>query len=352
MDDTEIPSSNMLLYPTEDGKYRIQVRLSDGDLWLTQGEMAALFETTSQNINAHLADIYREGEVQQDATTRTLRVERLEGTRTVARSLQHHSLRATIAVGFRVRSTRGMRFRQWAIERLDAYLVKGFAMDDERLKSPPGAGHVDYFDELLQRIRDIRTSERRFYQKVLDIYATSTDYDANTEHAQRFFATVQNKLHWATHGHTAAEIINERANAQLPLMGLTTTQTAGVVRKADVIVAKNYLSKDELQVLQRLVTIYIDFAELQAMQRRPMAMRDWLAKVDEFLRLTGRELLDHVGSISKASADAKAEGELERYRHLQDALPRAVDADFDKATHQLKRPEPPKAGKRTPRTGP
>jgi hypothetical protein len=206
-----------------------------------------------------------------------------------------------------------------------------------RLKNPPGKGQIDYFDELLARIRDIRSSERRFYLKVLDIYATSVDYSPNTELTQAFFATVQNKMHWATHGHTAAEIIHQRANASQPLMGLQTTQANGVVRKEDAVVAKNYLSEDELNVLNRIVNLYIEYAELQALERKPMRMQDWISKLDEFLKSTGRQLLDHAGKISAETAKIKAEAEYENYRKQQDALPRAVDADFERVTRLIKK---------------
>jgi hypothetical protein len=247
-----------------------------------------------------------------------------------------------LAIGYRVRGHRGTQFRQWATARLSEYLVKGFAMDDERLRNPPGQGQTDYFDELLARIRDIRSSERRFYQKVLDIYATSVDYAPQTELAHQFFATVQNKMHWATHGHTAAEIVHERANAAQPFMGLQTTRPGGVVQKGDVSIAKNYLSGDELQVLNRIVNLYIEFAELQALERKPMRMQDWLSKLDEFLKITGRQLLDHAGQISATNAKDKAELEYAHYRQQQDLLPRAVDADFERVAKALKTMAPVK----------
>ena len=219
-------------------------------------------------------------------------------------------------------------------------------MDDERLKNPPGKGQKDYFDELLERIRDIRSCERRFYQKVLDIYATSVDYTANAEMSQQFFATVQNKMHWAAHGHTAAEVIHQRADAAQPLMGLKTTRPGKVIRQEDVSVAKNYLIEEELQTLNRIVSAYIEFAELQALDRKPMTMRDWIIKLDEFLKISGRELLDHAGKISAETARAKAEREYDRYRTLPDAQPRRVDADFEQAAKQLqKMPRPKKLKK-------
>jgi hypothetical protein len=252
-----------------------------------------------------------------------------------------------LAVGFRVRSHRGTQFRQWATARLSEYLVKGFTMDDERLKNPPGPGNTDYFDELLERIRDIRSSERRFYQKVLDIYATSVDYQHGA--SRSFFATVQNKMHFAVHGHTAAEIIHERADAKKPFMGIQTTRPGGVVRKADDAIAKNYLTEPELQVLHRIVNLYIEFAELQALERKPMTMRDWIDKLDEFLKASGRKLLDHAGTISAEVAKAKAEAEYAKYSALQDAQPRQVDADFERAAKQLQKPRPQRARKGNPR---
>jgi hypothetical protein len=267
---------------------------------------------------------------------------RREGTRKVKRNVEHYNLAAILAVGYRVHSHRGTQFRQWATARLTEYLVKGFTLDDERLKNPPGRGQTDYFDELLERIRDIRSSERRFYQKVLDIYATSVDYSPNTEISQQFFATVQNKMHWAAHGHTAAEVIHERADAAKPLMGLMTTRSGKIIRKEDVSIAKNYLNETELQTLNRIVNLYVEFAELQALSRKPMAMRNWIEKLDEFLKISGRELLDHAGNISAESAKLKAEMELDRYRVLADVRSRPVDADFEQAAKQLQKMRKPK----------
>ncbi len=283
---------------------------------------------------------------------------------------KHYNLEAIIAVGYRVRSHRGTQFRVWATQRLREYIVKGFTMDDERLKNPPGPGQTDYFDEQLERIRDIRSSERRFYQKVLDIYATSIDYAPDSEMSQRFFATVQNerprcrtrqqwdrrspplcrvlrrgragvaqKLHWAAHGHTAAELVHLRADAEKPLMGMSTTRPGAIVRKADISVAKNYLTEDELHALNRIVNAYLEFAELQAMNRRPLAMRDWITKLDDFLKLSDRDLLTHAGKVPAEAAQHKAEFEYNRYRKLIDAQPRSVDADFDRTLKDLqKRP--------------
>jgi hypothetical protein len=337
--------SELILYRTEDGRTRIQCRFEDETLWLTQAQIAELFQTTPQNITLHLKEIFADGELMEEATCKEYLQVRREGEREVTRSLRHYRLEVVLAVGFRVRSHRGTQFRQWAIERLNEYLVKGFTMDDERLKNPPGPGQRDYFDELLERVREIRASERRFYQKVLDIYATSVDYKADAELSQRFFATVQNKMHWATHGHTAAEVIHERANAEKPFMGLQTTRPGGGVRKGDASIAKNYLTPDELNVLNRIVSLYIGFAELQALDRRPMMMQDWVTKLDEFLKISGKELLDHAGSISAEAAKAKAEHEYAMYNALQDEKPRAIDAEFEKLAKQLEKP-PRKPGKK------
>ena len=273
-------ASSLILYQTDDGRTRVECRFDSDTLWLTQAQIADFFETTPQNITLHLKAIFSEGELVEGATCKDYLQVRVEGGREVSRSLRHYRLEAILAVGFRVRSPRGTQFRQWATARLTEYLVKGFTMDDERLKNPPGPGQVDYFDELLERIRDIRSSERRFYQKVLDIYATSVDYTPDAEQSKQFFATVQNKMHFATHGHTAAEVIAKRADADKPLMGLHSTRAGGVVRKDDVSVAKNYLTEDELQVLNRIVNVYLESAELQALDRRPMSMQNWISKLE------------------------------------------------------------------------
>ncbi len=347
MNEDPPPQSSIILYQTEDGRTRIQCRFENESIWLTQALIAELFQKDVRTINEHLVNIFDEGELAREATIRKFRIVRSEGGRGVAREIEHYNLPAILAVGYRVRSHRGTQFRQWATARLSEYLVKGFTMDDERLKNPPGKGQVDYFDELLERIRDIRSSERRFYQKVLDIYATSVDYTPNTEASQQFFASVQNKMHWAAHGHTAAELIHKRADAGRPLMGLKTTRPGGVVRKDDVSIAKNYLGEEELHALNRIVNAYLEFAELQALSRKPLSMRDWIAKLDEFLKLARRELLDHAGRISADDAKAKAELEYARYRRLLDAQPRKVDDDFDRAAKDVKKlPKPRKPGRK------
>jgi hypothetical protein len=346
MDNDETPKSDIILYQTEDGRTRIQCRFENETIWLTQALTAELFQKDVRTINEHLVNIFDEGELSREATIRNFRIVRIEGKREVSREIEHYNLAAILAVGYRVRSHRGTQFRQWATARLSEYLVKGFAMDDERLKNPPGKGHKDYFDELLERIRDIRSSERRFYQKVLDIYATSVDYTPKTEMSQEFFATVQNKMHWATHGQTAAEVIHQRADAGQPQMGLKSTRPGGVIRKDDVSIAKNYLDHEELQTLNRIVNAYLEFAELQALSRKPMTMADWIVKLDEFLKLTGRELLHHAGKISADDAREKAEAEYERYRRLLDSQPRRIDDDLDQAAKEIKKlPKPRKPRK-------
>lgn len=337
MSDEPLPQSEIILYQTEDGRTRIQCRLENETLWLTQALIGELFEKDVRTINEHLVNIFDERELQREATIRKFRIVRTEGKREVAREIEHYNLDAILAVGFRVRSHRGTQFRQWAIGRLNEYLVKGFTMDDERLKNPPGKGQKDYFDEQLERIRDIRSSERRFYQKVLDIYATSVDYTPNTEISQQFFATVQNKMHWAAHGQTAAEVIHTRVDAGKPFMGLQTTRPGGIIRKEDVSIAKNYLDGEELDTLNRIVTAYIEFAELRALQRKVMTMRDWITKLDELLKLSEHQLLDHAGKISAEQAKMKAELEYERYRVFLDSQPRTVDLDFEKAASELKK---------------
>ena len=347
MKDEPLPQSEIILYQTEDGRTRIQCRFENETIWMTQALLAELFQKDVRTINEHLQNIFAEQELFPAATIRKFRIVRPEGSRQVVREIEHYNLEAIISVGYRVKSHRGTQFRQWATARLNEYLVKGFTMDDERLKNPPGKGQTDYFDEQLERIRDIRSSERRFYQKVLDIYATSVDYTPDAEVSLRFFATVQNKMHWAAHGQTAAEVIHARVDAGQPFMGLKTTRPGGIIRKEDVAIAKNYLDAEELGTLNRIVNAYIEFAELRALQRKLMTMRDWIVKLDEFLKLSEHELLDHAGKISAEQAKAKAEIEYANYRTLLDASPRAVDADFEKAAKELKKlpkPRKPKGG--------
>ncbi len=327
--------AEFLLYQTEDGRARVEVRFDGETAWLTQAGLAELLQTTPQNITQHIAAIYAERELEEAPTCKSYLQVHREGSRQVRRRVKHYSLPMILAVGYRVRSIRGTQFRQWATARLEEYVVKGFTMDDARLKSPPGPGVPDYFDELLARIRDIRSSEKVFWRKVLQIYATSIDYDPNAEASQRFFATVQNKMHWAAHGHTAAEIIAVRADAGQPNMGLS-TWAGDVPRKSDVTVAKNYLAADELDALNRIVSAYLEFAELQALGRRPMHMADWIAKLDDFLRLGEREILEHAGKVSHDVAVARAEFEYERFAADRASLPSPVEQDFDESVQAVK----------------
>lgn len=302
-------ASDLVLYRTEDGRDRIEVHLEDETVWLSQAAMADLFETTVPNINIHLKNIFEEGELHEEATFKDYLIVRQEGSREVQRTVKHYNLEAIIAVGYRVRSRRGTQFRRWATERLREYLVKGFAMDDERLKAGSNIGS-DYFDELLERIRDIRASEKRFYQKIRDIYALAVDYDSAAEETQKFFRVVQNKIHFAVSGKTAAELVAERADATKPNMGLTTWK-GSKLRKGDVTIAKNYLSEDEMTILNRLVTMYLDFAEDQAQRRRQIFQREWRDKLDAFLRLTDRDVLQNAGRVKKELADKLAQEQYE-----------------------------------------
>jgi hypothetical protein len=327
-----------LLYQTEDGQTHIQCRLEEETLWLSQSQMAELFQTSPQNVTLHLKAIYEEEELSEAATCKDYLQVRSEGNRSVSRQIKHYRLDAVLAVGFRVRSHRGTQFRRWANERLREYLVKGFTMDDERLKNPGRAGAERYFEELLARIRDIRSSEKVFWRKVLDIYATSVDYDPSVEASQLFFKTVQNKMHWAAHGHTAAEVIALRADSSQPNMGLT-SWSGEKLRKADVVVAKNYLNGEELEALNRIVTAYLEFAELQAVNRKAMYMADWIAKLDAFLRLSDRDILDHAGKVSHDTAALKAHGEYARFSEQRAALPAPVEGHFEEAVDTAKQLE-------------
>ena len=328
-------AGEIVVYTDPDGLVRVQVRLEEGSVWLSQAQLAELYGTTPQNITQHVRAIYDEGEQDPEATCKPYLQVRREGSRDVQRSIKHYSLAMILAVGFRVRSPVGTRFRQWATDVLAEFAVKGFAMDDRRLKA---AGGDDYFDELLARIRDIRSSERVFWRKVLDIYATSIDYDPRAEASARFFQTVQNKMHWAAHGHTAAEVIHARADADAPNMGLT-TWSGPTIRKADVEVAKNYLAAEEIEALNRIVTAYLEFAELRARSRRAMTMEAWISKLDDFLRLSDRDVLTHAGRISAKVAKEHAGSELTRWREARKALPEPVDADFEAAIRQVEQIE-------------
>lgn len=328
-------SGELILYTTEDGQARIQLRAEDGTVWATQAEIADLFQTTPQNISQHIKAIYAEGELQPEATCKELLQVRSESGRQVRRTLSSYSLDVLLAVGYRVRSQRGTQFRQWATTHLREYLVKGFVMDDERLKEPGGGW--DYFDELLARIRDIRASEKRFYQKVRDIFATAVDYDPRSEAAQLFFKKVQNKMLWAVTGHTAAELIAERANPELPNMGLQTWK-GGRVRKQDVTVAKNYLSHPEIEELDRIVVMYLDFADDQARRRKTMTMADWEARLDAFLSFNEREVLTHAGKLRADVAEKLALEHYEQFDASRRIADRQVsDSEDERALEELSR---------------
>jgi hypothetical protein len=332
---TDLSPSNLsdfLIYQTEDGQTRLTVILEGTTVWLTQAALTELYQTTKQNISLHLKNIFTENEVRKDSTVKYFLTVQNEGGRQVQRNLEHYNLDVILAVGYRVRSIRGTQFRRWATARLSEYLVKGFVMDDERLKEGQG---YDYFDELLERIRDIRASEKRFYQKIRDIYATAVDYDPNADISHTFFAQVQNKLHYAIHGHTAAELIAKRASAEKPNMGLTAWKGAKV-RKRDVGVAKNYLSESELAALNRIVTMYLDYAEDQAQRRRPMHMRDWADRLDAFLQFNQREVLQDAGRVSAEIAARLADEEYAKF-HTQ-RLKRETqqsDAELDALAKQI-----------------
>ena len=303
-------NGNIILYQTEDGKSRIEVTLCNDTVWLTADQMAELFQRNKSTISRHIKNVFEDGELNPDSTVAFFATIQNEGNRSVERNLAYYNLDMIISVGYRVKSHRGVQFRIWATNVLREYLVKGFAMNDDLLKR---AGGGNYFDELLSRIRDIRSSEKVFYRKILEIYALSIDYDPRTEATMLFFKTVQNKMHYSVHGHTAAEIIYERADAEKDFMGLT-SWTGALPKRTDAEIAKNYLSSDELDTLNRIVSLYLDFAELQAKSHKPMYMKDWIQKLDDFLKLSGKELLSHAGKISAELAKQKANTEYDKFK--------------------------------------
>jgi hypothetical protein len=326
--------AEILLYQTEDGKTRLEVTFRGETCWLSLNQLAELFQRDKSVISRHISNIYSEGELQREATVAKFATVQIEGEKEVTRQIEFFNLDVIISVGYRVKSHRGTQFRIWVTERLREYIIKGFAMDDERLKR---AGGGNYFEELLARIRDIRSSEKVFWRKVLDIYATSIDYDPHTETSKLFFATVQNKMHWAAHAHTAAEIVYHRADASRENMGLT-NWVGNIPSKSEAIIAKNYLTTDELNMLNRIVMAYLEFAEIQALARKPMYMNDWAAKLDEFLRASGRELLTHAGTISQEEALAKAQVEYEKYHASKINQPAPVEKHFEVAIKKLLKP--------------
>ncbi|MGB4334646.1 MAG: virulence RhuM family protein [Chromatiaceae bacterium] len=325
-------SSQFVIYQSADGQIKLDVRFVDETVWLTQQQVAELFQTSRTNVVEHILHIYEEGELEAAATCREFRQVRTEGTREVARSMAFYNLDMILSVGYRVKSAVATRFRIWATQQLREYIVKGFVLNDERLKNPDQP--FDYFEELTRRIQDIRTSERRFYQKITDIYATSVDYDPTQPESIAFFQTVQNKMHWAITGQTAAEIIHTRADQFQPNMGLTNWR-GGKVRKADVSIAKNYLNADELAALNNLVEQYLVFAEGQAMRRVPMHMGDWIAKLHGFLTINDRDILNHAGKISHEMAKTLAEAEYEKFNAARIAHADQQESDFDRAVKQL-----------------
>jgi len=327
-------SNLFLIYQSEDGSTRIDVMLEAETLWLSQKQLTELFGKAKGTISEHVKHIFEDGELTPAATVRLFRTVQSEGGREVTREVEHYNLEMVLALGFRVRSPVGVRFRQWANDKLKEYIVKGFVLDDERLKNP-GKGR-DYFDELTRRLQDIRTSERRFYQKITDIYATSVDYDASHALTQAFFATVQNKVHYAIHGQTAAELIATRADSSQPNMGLTTWE--GVrIRKADVGIAKNYLDEEELRALNNLAEQYLIFAEGQATRRIAMTMQDWISKLEGFLTLNDREILQGAGKMSAQLAKAHSEQEFDKFQKLDD---QRFESDFDRMVKQLPEKKP------------
>lgn len=330
-DNENQPGGEILLYQTEDGQTRLETRMTGDTVWLSLGQMSALFQRDKSVISRHIRNIFEEGELPPVATVAKFATVQTEGAKSVSRDIEYYNLDVVISVGYRVKSHRGVQFRIWATQRLREYIIKGFALDDERLKRGGGG---NYFDELLARIRDIRSSEKLFWRKVLDIYATSIDYDPSEEASQRFFATVQNKMHWAAHGNTAAEIVHARADASRPNMGMT-NWLGEKPRKDEAAIAKNYLKPEELDVLNRIVNLYLEFAELQALNRKPMTMQDWIAKLDEYLRLSERDILQHAGEISHDEALQKAELEFEKYRAGQLAQTSRVERDFEEAVKKL-----------------
>jgi len=321
-------TAEFLVFTGQAGENSIEVRVAEESVWLTQKLIGVLFDVSVKTINEHLINLFNQKEIDIKSTIRNFRIVQKEGDREVARNIEFYSLEAIIAVGFRVNSARAIQFRQWATSVLQDFAIRGYLLDKERLKNGAFFNKA-YFDHLLEEIREIRASERRFYQKITDIYATAMDYSGDAEITQTFFSTVQNKLHFAIHGHTAAELIIERADSKKDRMGLTTWKNAphGKILKPDVVIAKNYLSKEELESLDRFITMYLDYAEDRAKRAMPMTMKDWAEKLNAFLQFNERDLLDNPGKVSREVARAFAESEFEKYRIIQDRL---FESDFDR----------------------
>jgi len=328
------PTSQLLIYQTKGGQTRLEVRLEDETVWLSQKLMAELFQKDVRTINEHIKNVFKEKELEVEPTIRNFRIVQKEGNREVTRNVDFYNLDIIISVGYRVKSHTATRFRQWATTQLREYIVKGFLLDDERLKNPDQP--FDYFDELLRRIQDIRTSEKRFYQKITDIYATSADYDPTQQLSINFFKTVQNKLHWAITGNTAAEIIQRRADSNQPHMGLTNWR-GDKPRKRDAVIAKNYLNENELLALNNLVEQYLIFAEGQAMRRIAMHMQDWVKKLDGFLTLNDRNILDHAGKISHEMAMQLVNDEYDKFHNqrLQAEAEQSDKRDFEVLAREI-----------------
>lgn len=326
---TQSPAGEFVMFASDDGEVRVECRFEQETLWLPQATIANLYQVTPQAITQHIKTIYEEGELEQNATCKSYLQVQQEGSRQVNRNMLHYSLPVILAVGYRVRSVRGTQFRQWATQTLQEYLIKGFVMDDERLKNPPvGPSAVpDYFDEMLERIRDIRASERRVYLRVREIFALAADYQPSLKETTLFFQTIQNKLHFACTGHTAAELIHQRADASQPNMGLSSYK-GEEVRKSDVTVAKNYLNQDEVSELNRVVNMWLDFAEDQARRRQQVFLRDWQEKLDQFLQFNDREVLQGAGTVSKKTADEKAQSEYIQFAEQQRRL-KEVEGEKD-----------------------
>ena len=321
------PNSQIVIYKDQNGNVKIDVRFDGNTVWLTQNALADLFQTSKQNIGQHIKNVIEEGELSENSTVKNFFTVQKEGNRSVKREIQAYNLDAIISVGYRINSIRGTQFRIWATNKLKEYIIKGFVLDDEKLAEGKKSR---YFDELLERIRAIRASERNFYQKITDIYATSVDYNKDVEMTRTFFATVQNKIHFAVHGHTAAEIVMERANAKKRYMGLTSFKGKTILEK-DISIAKNYLSEEELKQLNLITTLYLDFAELQASNHRAMTMKEWVDKLDSFLKVSEKKILLGSGKVSKEKAEAKAQKEYEEYRKTEDM---EYISDFDKQTRR------------------
>lgn len=324
--------TQFLLYQTTDGNIRIETRMQNETVWLTINQMAELFGVDKSGISRHMKNVYESGELDKNAVVAIFATTARDGK---TYQVEYYNLDAIISVGYRVNSVRGTQFRIWAAQRLREYIIKGFTMDDERLKN---AGGGNYFDELLARIRDIRSSEKVFWRKVLDIYATSIDYDRSAETSRDFFKIIQNKMHWAAHGHTAAEIIHQRADATKPNMGMT-SWVGATIRKNEAEVAKNYLNEPELDMLNRIVTMYLEFAEMQALSHKPMTMNDWIKKLDDFLRVSDRDLLTHSGKITHDKALTKAHDEYKKFRQSALTQPTEVEEHFIEAEKELKQVE-------------